>query len=367
MYLGSGRGIWNPKESTMSSKIQSKTPIFFIILLVIAFLVTACSPADSATEPPPPTNTTVVEPTEEATNTPPPEPTSAPTDTPVPDPIDEPISIVDGLDRQVILPAPAEKIISMAPSNTEILFAVGAGSQVIGRDEFSDYPVEAAELPSIGGGFGDYNLEAIVDLEPDLVLAAEINTPEQVKALSDLGLTVFFLANPTSLDEMYLNLLTIAELTGHLDDTEVLVKDLQDRVAAVDDAVASADDTPTAFYELDATDPSAPWTAGAGTFIDTLITQAGGQNIASDLEGQYLQLSIEEILVRDPQVILLGDAAYGITPESIQERSGWSNLSAVVENRIYAFDDNLVSRPGPRLVDGLEQLAKLLHPELFSD
>jgi iron complex transport system substrate-binding protein len=255
----------------------------------------------------------------------------------------------------------------LAPSNTEILFAVGAGDQVIGRDEFSDYPVEALDLPSIGGGFGDYNLEAIVELEPDLVLAAEINTPEQVKALSDLGLTVFLLANPTSLDEMYTNLLKVAELTGHLEEAEALASTLQDRVAVVDEAVGSAQEMPMTFYELDATDPSAPWTAGAGTFIDTLITQAGGQNIASDLEGQYLQLQIEEILVRDPQIILLGDAAYGITPESLQERSGWSNLSAVVENRIFAFDDNLVSRPGPRLVDGLELLAYLLHPELFTD
>ena len=266
-----------------------------------------------------------------------------------------------------MLPGPAEKIVSMAPSNTEILFAVGAGEQVIGRDEFSDFPLQAADLPSVGGGFGDYNLEAIVDLEPDLVLAAEINTPEQVTALSDLGLTVFYLANPTSLDEMYANLMTIAELTGHANETERMVEDLKQRVAAVDEAVASVEEFPTTFYELDATDPSAPWTAGAGTFIDTLIAQAGGQNIASDLEGQYLQLSIEEILVRNPQIILLGDAAYGITPESIQERSGWSNLSAVVNERIYAFDDNLVSRPGPRLVDGLEELAKLLHPELFSD
>ena len=351
----------------MPTKYQYKFSHFFAILIVTTLILTACSPAQTPTQPPPPTNTTVVEPIEEATNTPQPEPTGAPTDTAVPTPVDESISIIDGLDRPVTIPGPAEKIVSMAPSNTEILFAVGAGAQVIGRDEFSDYPAEAAELPSIGGGFGDYNLEAIVDLEPDLVIAAEINTPEQVKALSDLGLNVFFLANPTSLDEMYINLLTIAVLTGHLEETEVLVKDLQARVAAVDDAVSSSEDIPTAFYELDATDPSAPWTAGAGTFIDTLITQAGGQNIASDLEGQYLQLSIEEILVRDPQVILLGDAAYGITPESLQERNGWSNLSAVVENRIYAFDDNLVSRPGPRLVDGLEELAKLIHPELFID
>ena len=356
----------------MPSKLPSKLFILFAFLTITTFLITACSPAEVAadpaqTDPPPPTHTTIVEPTEEPTNTPQAEPTIPATNTPFPDPSEEPIDIVDGLDRQVVLAAPAEKIVSLAPSNTEILFAIGAGDQVIGRDEFSDYPVEAADLPTVGGGFGDYSLEAIIDLVPDVVPAAEINTPEQVKALTDLGLTVFLLANPTTLDEMYVNLLTIAELTGHLEETEGLVEHLQVRVAAVDSVIESAEEIPTAFYELDATDPSAPWTAGAGTFIDTLITQAGGENIAAELEGQYLQLSIEEILVRDPQVILLGDAAYGVTPESIQKRSGWSNLSAVVENRIYAFDDNLVSRPGPRLVDGLEQLAILLHPDLFTD
>jgi iron complex transport system substrate-binding protein len=94
---------------------------------------------------------------------------------------------------------------------------------------------------------------------------------------------------------------------------------------------------------------------------------AGGENIASEMEGQYLQFSIEELLIRDPQVILLGDAAYGITPESLLDRTGWSNINALVNDRIYTFDDNLVSRPGPRLVDGLEQLARSLHPELYPD
>jgi iron complex transport system substrate-binding protein len=275
--------------------------------------------------------------------------------------------IEDGLGRELILDEPAQRVVSLAPSNTEILFAVGAGDQVIGRDEFSDYPDQANTLPSVGGGFGDYNLEAIVDLEPDLVLAAEINTPEQVKAMEDLGLTVFLLPNPISLEEMYGNLLTVAKLTGHESETEELVEVLRDRVSQVEMGIESAEDQPTTFYELDATDPSAPWTAGSGTFINTLITMAGGVNIASDMEGQYLQISVEELLVRDPQVILLGDSAYGVTAESLSERPGWNNISALLNGRIYAFDDNLVSRPGPRLVDGLEELARLLHPDLFTD
>lgn len=282
-------------------------------------------------------------------------------------PTSQAIELVDGLGRTVQLPAPATRIVSLAPSNTEILFAIGAGEQVVGRDDFSDYPAEAQNLPGVGGGFGDYNIEAIVDLQPDLVLAAEINTPEQVKALADLGITVYLLSNPTSLEEMYRNLELVGRLTGKSEQARDLVESLKGRVAAVDELISQVDSKPTVFYELDGTDPSKPWTAGAGTFIDALIARAGGVNITSDITGQYMQFSIEELLVRDPEIILLGDAAYGVTPESVAQRTGWMDLQAVKNNRIYPFDDNLVSRPGPRLVDGLEELARLIHPKLFTE
>jgi iron complex transport system substrate-binding protein len=122
---------------------------------------------------------------------------------------------------------------------------------------------------------------------------------------------------------------------------------------------------PKVFYELDSTDPNAPYTAGAGTFIDTLIGMAGGDNVGQALGSQYGQLSLEKLLVENPDVILLGDSAYGATPESVAGRPGWEALAAVKDQRVYPFDDNLVSRPGPRLVDGLEAIARLLHPELF--
>lgn len=282
-----------------------------------------------------------------------------------PDQEPEPLVLIDGLGRSVSLDAPAQRVVSLAPSNTEILFAVGAGSQVIGRDEFSDHPAEVLSLPSVGGGFSNYNNEAIVTLEPDLVLAAEINTAEQVQALEELGLVVFMLPNPTTLDEMYVRLLTVAQLTGHTAEAESLIDSLKDRVATIEQALAGASERPRVFYELDGTEPNAPWTAGVGTFIDTLITMAVGQNVGAALDGQYGQMSIEALLVADPQVILLGDAAYGVTVESVEQRAGWETLQAVQNGRIYPFDDNLVSRPGPRLVDALEALARLLHPQLF--
>lgn len=318
----------------MPIKLQHWTFPYISVLILFAILIAACSPQ---------LNSQADQPTSTL----------------------GPVTIVDGLEREISIEGPAQRIVSLAPSNTEILFAIGAGKQVVGRDEFSDYPTQANDLNTVGGGFGDYNFEVIVEMQPDLVLAAEINTPEQVKALEDLGLTVFFLPNPTTLEEMYENLLTVAMLSGHEAETEDLVESLRDRVAKVEDAIRSADDRPSVFYELDATDPSAPWTAGAGTFINTLILMAGGENIASDLEGQYLQISVEELLLRDPQVILLGDAAYGVSPDSVETRTGWENIDALVNERIYSFDDNLVSRPGPRLVDGLEQLAMLIHPEVY--
>lgn len=274
------------------------------------------------------------------------------------------LTLTDGLGREVRLEAPAQKVVSLAPSNTEILFALGAGGQTVGRDEFSDYPAEAAGLPSVGGSFGEYSLEQIVALEPDLVLAAEINTPELVKSLEDLGLTVYYLKNPLTLDELYTNLEIVGQLTGRSSESAALVESLKARVAAVDEKIAPLSSRISVFYEIDASDPGKPYTAGNGTFITLLLDRAGGYNIAAEIEG-YPQLSLEQIVAADPNVIILGDAMWGVTVESVGQRPGWEALSAVQNGQVYAFDDNLVSRPGPRLVDGLEQLAALLRPGLF--
>jgi len=278
-----------------------------------------------------------------------------------PSPTAEPILLTDGLGRTITLASPAQRVVSLAASNTEILFALGAGGQVVGRDEFSDYPAEVSGLPSVGGSFGGYSEETIVGLNPDLVLAAEINTPEQVAALEKLGLTVYWLKNPTTLEGMYENLYLVARLTGRQSEADALVASLKARVDAVFAKIATIRERPVVFYELDGTDPNAPYTAGPGTFIDLLIGAAGGTNAARDLDQPWGQLSIEQLLVVQPQIILLGDAAYGVTQEAVAARTGWDGIDAVRQGQIYAFDDNLISRPGPRLVDGLEALVEILH------
>ena len=323
------------------------TQLFLIITLLSTMLAGCASPTATPTALP-------------ATNTP-----EIVVSIPTPTATIEPIQLTDGLGRSVTLASPAQKIVSLAPSATEILFAVGADDQVIGRDSFSNYPEEATDLQDVGGSMGNYSVETIASLNPDLVLATEINTPEQVKALEDLGITVYYLKNPVQLDGLYPMLEAVGTLTGHSNEATALVDSLKARVQAVVDIVAKAKAQPLVFYELDGSEPAKPWTAGPSTFMELLIQTAGGVNVGSSMQDAWAQISLEELLVQDPDFILLGDAAYGMTPEQVAARAGWEGLQAVQQNQIFVFNDDLASRPGPRLVDALEELARLIHPELY--
>jgi iron complex transport system substrate-binding protein len=315
---------------------MKRASILMTLALSMAILVAACAPSALVTNQP------------------------AATATPAP------IVLKDGTGAEFRLEKPAEKIVSLAPSNTEILFAVGAGKQVIAREDFSNYPEEATSLPSIGGSMGKYNLEDMVKLQPDLILASPLTSDEALQSLKTVTPNVFVLPNPTDLEGMYQNLVMVGELTGHKAEAEKLGQDLRARAKAVLDKVATASGKPKVFYELDATEPAKPWTSGPGTFVDLLITLAGGQNIGGSLSGAWAQISQEELIVQNPEVILLGDALYGgITAESVAARPGWKDIQAVKDNRVLPFNDDLVSRPGPRMIDGLEELAKAIHPELI--
>jgi iron complex transport system substrate-binding protein len=274
------------------------------------------------------------------------------------------ISIRDGADVLIELDAPAARIVSLTPSVTEILFTIDAGDQTVGRDDNVTYPEAALDVTSVGSMWGELPSEAILALEPDLVIAGEIVTTEQVEALRTLGLTVFWQANPTDFDTLYDNIMDLGVLTGNEDKAASVIADLQNRVLAVTDAVSGAEDKPDVFYQLDSTDPANPWTSGGGTFIDYVISMAGGTNIAADLDS-YAQISTEDLITRDPDIVLMADALYGITAESVAARPGWDVITAVKNNALYPIDPYILSVPGPRLVDGLEETARLIHPELF--
>jgi iron complex transport system substrate-binding protein len=274
--------------------------------------------------------------------------------------------LTDSLGGEVRLPGPARRIVSLAPSSTEILFAIGAGDRLIGRDAFSDYPPEALQVRNVGSTRPRVNAEAIVALQPELVLASRLTNPDDIQSLRGLGLAVFTTSAVACLKDVYKDISSLGQLAGASSEALEIVTALEARVARVVEKTSRSATRPKVFYELDATDPSKPWTPGRGSFIARLIELAGGRNAGDGSQDKYFQIGLEELVSGDPEVILLGSGTYGgQTPELVRARPGWRGIRAVKAGRLFLLDDNLVSRPGPRVVSGLETLARLIHPELF--
>jgi iron complex transport system substrate-binding protein len=295
-------------------------------------------------------------------------PSLAATPTPIPA-TTYPVTLTDDEGREVTLDAEPERIVSLAPSNTEIVCALGACDRIVGVNDFRDgFPddvlAELEDVPNVAS-FTGVDREAVVDVEPDLVLAAgnNLTAPADIAALDELGYPVLVLY-PESLDEVYADI----ELVGEALDAQVKAADvvtgMRHRVAAVEEAVAG-EDRPRTFYEVSLFSGSI-YTAGEGSFLASLIEIAGGDPILGDATTTAIQL--EDLVEADPEVILLGDAAYdpSITAESVAQRQGWGGMTAVVEGRVIPMpEDILITRPGPRIVDGLQALAHAIHPETF--
>jgi len=331
---------------------MKKTIVVLNVLFALSFVLSACASTDVIE----PNSQPVVESTELA-------PTAKPTE----EPVQESIIATDDLGVELVLAEPAQKIISISPSLTEILYSVGAGDRLIGRDSNSMYPEAAAAAADLGGMWEGIPVEDILALEPDLILAGEIFAEEAINELRDLGLVVYWQKNPADFEGLYSNIMDIAVLTGTEDTAIVVVEELADRVAELDEILASVKDLPLVFYELDASDPANPYTPGKDTFISFIISRARGLNLGDSLDGAWVQVSSEELLAQNPDIILLADALYGITAEIVAERAGWSEIKAVSDGEIYSFDPFILSVPGPRLVDGFEQVAEILHPEVFEN
>jgi iron complex transport system substrate-binding protein len=302
----------------------------------------------------------------------PPVPTALPQATAVPAPTIAPtaahagITLTDAAGRTVTLPGAPARILSLAPSNTEIVCALGACDKLIGRDQFSDYPEQVKSVPVLSDGFNP-NYEQIVAAKPDLVLVAAIFSPDTIKKLDELKLPMVVVgAENSSFDTIKQDIQLVGKALGAEAKATELIAGMDAKFTSVKTKVAQAKTKPRVFWELDATDPAKPYTPGPGTFVDEIITLAGGENIAAKANSPYVQISAEEVIQANPEVIIMSDAAYGIAPESVGKRPGWDVIDAVKKNQVHPIDDNLVSRPGPRVVEGLEAAAKLIHPELFT-
>ncbi len=331
------------------------TPFPALLLLLLAAILAACSsPAASAS----PTAIALASPSPVATPTaqPTPEPTASPTAAPT-----WPLTLTDDEGTEVTIPAEPTKIASITNAATEILFGLGVGDRVVGKvEEFNPYPAEVADVPDVAK-FGSVDVEKIVADGTDLVIAggSNFNPPESIAKLRSLGVPVLVVFAPdvqTALDDMTL----IGQAVGKPDEAAAMTDSIQasfDRVKAATSGLAK----PRVYYELDA---SNGYFGPAPDYFGTeMITTAGGEPLTSGTDGVY-QIQEEQILAFDPEVILLGDAAYGVTPEQVAKRPGWDKLTAVKNGDVRPIDDVVVTRPGPRLGEGIEALAMAIHPDL---
>jgi iron complex transport system substrate-binding protein len=273
------------------------------------------------------------------------------------------LTLLDDVGRSVIMNGPPKRIVALAPSNTEILFALGAEDRIVAVDQWSDHPPAAKTKPRISP-FSP-SLEQIVKLRPDLILAAH-GSAEPVLPLDRQGVKVLVLA-PRTLEDVYRNILLIGRIVEAEERAKRLVDAMRRRVAAVLAKVRGAP-RPKVFVELDASDPIRPFTAGPGSFVDLLVQLAGGVNIAASSRTAWPQFSLEELLRADPDMIILADELVTVnpqTPQTVARRPGWSLLRAVDRGAMYSINAELISRPGPRIVEGLELMAKRLHPDRF--
>lgn len=275
-----------------------------------------------------------------------------------------PLTATDDAHRAVVIPARPRRIVSLAPSNTEIVCAIGACSLLVGVTDFDDYPAEVASVPEVVVS-AVVDVEKVVAADPDLILAAgnELTPSSVIRQLTDLGYPVLVLY-PQTLDQIPAEIRHVGQvldLAGPADDLAISV---EARIAAVVAAVAGAD-RPRTFYEVGVFG-GVIYTAGADSFLASLISLAGGDPITGDPKSTAIQL--EALVAADPQLILLGDAPYdpSITPAAVAARAGWEGMTAVRGGQVIAVpDDTIISRPGPRIIDGLEELARAIHPERF--
>jgi iron complex transport system substrate-binding protein len=319
------------------------------LLAILSIVIAACAGAATPRPTTPP----------DATGSLLPSVTATPAASPSPSPA-FPATLTDDEGTTVALAAEPKKIVSLTPATTEILFALGVGDRVVGKvEDFTPYPPEVTAIADVAK-FGAVDVEKIVSLGADLVIAGgnSFNPPDKIAQLRSLKVPVIVVYAP-DVD----GVLEDIELTGAAVGRSAEAKDLTASMRAAFDQVGAATVSlpkPKVFYELDATQKI--YTAADDSFLAEMISLAGGDPITTGSTTNF-EIPLETLVTADPELILLGDAAYGTTADAVKARNGWSGMTAVKTGAIVAVDDVLVSRPGPRLVDGLRALALAIHPD----
>lgn len=276
-----------------------------------------------------------------------------------------PITLTDSVGNETTLETAPENIVSMMPSNTEILFALGLSDEIIGVSDYDDYPEEAQEKEKIGGQ--EFNIEAIIALDPDIVFGHESAFgigEEGYKQIESAGIPVFVIKNAANFEETYETITTIGQLTNKQEEAEQIINEMKTKVEEVLAKVEEVEEEKTVFVE---TSPAPDiYTPGQGTFVQEMLDMIGAKNIADDGEN-WFAMDPEEIVNRNPDTIIVMYDYIDTAVEDVYARDGFDTITAIQEKQVIQVDENLTSRTGPRLAEGLEAFAKAIYPEVFSE
>lgn len=277
-----------------------------------------------------------------------------------------PVTLVDATGEEVVIEEEPQAIISMIPSNTEIIFELGLGDKIVGVTDFDNYPEETADIEKIGGM--EFNVEKIISLQPDIVFAHESGLSmgtEGLDQLTEAGLTVFVVEDATNFDEVYDTITIMGQATGTIEEAEAIIQEMEEEVAGITEKAGEVEEAKSVFVEV-GSEPEI-YTTGSGTFMDEMLQLINAENVAGDQEG-WVVMDPEAIVAANPDVIVTTEGQYIENPEElIKSRSGFAEVTAVQEDAVFGVDTDEVSRPGPRLTQGLRELAQAVYPEVFSE
>ena len=272
-----------------------------------------------------------------------------------------PLTLTDDEGTAITIAREPRRIVSLSPANTETVFALGRGDRVVAGSAFDDYPPEAKALPDVATFDQGVVIEKAVGLRPDLVLAAGNNftPPKDIARLRQLGYPVLVLY-PETVDEVYADIRLIGQAIGAAREADAMATDMAARIRAISEAAAATGKRPRVFYELG--DQPEIYGPAKDSFVEDMIELAGGDPITTG-DPKVFSIPLEKLVAADPEVIVLGDANYGVKPEQVAKRpGGWAKMTAVRIGAVRPVDDIIVTRPGPRLADGLAALARAINP-----
>ncbi|MEK9198720.1 MULTISPECIES: ABC transporter substrate-binding protein [Bacillales] len=274
-----------------------------------------------------------------------------------------PYTVVDDRGQEVTFEEVPEKIVSLQPSNTEILFELGVGDQIIGASEYDTYPEEALKIERVTDSM-TVNTERIIELNPDVVFAYTTGEEAQIDQLESAGLKVFVIQSATSINDVYGDIEQMAEVMGVEEEGKQVVEDIQSQIAAVQEKTKSIEQKKKVYFEIS----PAPdiWSIGSGTFQQEMIEAAGVENIYADQQG-WFAVTEEDLITRNPEAIV-STVNYIEDPKGeILAREGWSTISAVQNKEVYLLNADIMDRPGPRIGEAVEMIAQTIYPELFNE